>query len=102
MENTLYRLSFNASTAMSNVESVVALALMTIEDLHGEIAARLDIGYTFDADKRQCVIDARTPAGRNLSRILVGMLKREFGDTAFHVERLESQINADRHFSVAA
>jgi len=91
MENTVYKLSFGPAVSMPDVETLFALSVLVIEDLHGETAARLDLGYSMDMNNRKCVIDARTPAGQNLSRVFVGMLKRDQGTDAFRVERIDHQ-----------
>ena len=41
---------------------------------------------------RKCVIDSSTAVGRDLNKLFVGFLQREFGEDAFHVER--SVVNA--------
>jgi hypothetical protein len=88
-DKTVYRYSFVADVPMADVESSLILAGMAIESLHGEAEVRLDGGYILDEAKRVCVIDASTPLGRDLARIFVGFLAREFSSEAFSVERVE-------------
>jgi hypothetical protein len=38
-----------------------------------------------------CVFDAGTPVGRDFNRLFIGFIRREFGEDAFRVERVESK-----------
>jgi hypothetical protein len=64
--------------------------LFAIESLHGESQVRLDASHVFDATRRLCVIDSRTQVGRDLNRIFIGFLRREFGPESVRVERVEA------------
>jgi hypothetical protein len=88
MTDELYRYTFDASTPASEVETSFLLAVMSAESLHGEASVRLDAAHSFDADRRVCVIDAGTPVGRDLNKLFIGLVTREFGAGAFRVERL--------------
>ncbi|MCA9053411.1 MAG: hypothetical protein KDA75_06220 [Planctomycetaceae bacterium] len=83
-----YRYKFAADVEMSEVSASLLLATWTTESLHGEARVRLDSSHAFDAAKRSCVIDAETDVGRDLNRVFVGLLRREFGEMSFRVERL--------------
>jgi hypothetical protein len=48
----------------------------------------LDAGHAFDEKLRMVVIDAGTPVGRDLNRVFVGLMTREFGTGSFRVERV--------------
>ena len=87
MARDLYRYMFAAQTALDDVEASLLLAIWGTESLHGESQVRLDASHFLDAEKRACVIDAGTPVGRDLNRLFVGYLRREFGDQ-FRVEHL--------------
>lgn len=88
MDQPLYRFAFPPPLPMIEVEASLALSLLAVESLHGEAEARLDAGHALDAERRSCVIDAGTPAGRNLIRLFTGFLTREFGEGGFRVERV--------------
>lgn len=87
MTELVYRYTFEAEVVTEEVEATLVLALLAAESLHGEAEVRLDAAHYFDTDRRECVIDAGTPVGRDLARLFVGFLRREFGETAFTVSR---------------
>ena len=43
-----------------------------------------------DGKKRTVVIDAATDVGRDLNRIFIGLITREFGSGSFRVERVRN------------
>jgi hypothetical protein len=88
MTRELYRYSFSAEVPAEEVEATLLLALFGVESLHGEAQTRLDAGHAFDAGRRACVLDASTEVGRDLNRLFVGFVRREFGEGAFRVERV--------------
>jgi hypothetical protein len=90
MLRNVYRYTFPAAVPLAEVESSLLLALWAAESLHGESQVRLDASHLLDVDKRTCVIDAGTPVGRDLNRLFVGYLRREFAG-AFRVEHLAPQ-----------
>jgi hypothetical protein len=88
MAPDVYRYGFSIDVPVEEIESSIVLALLAAESLHGEAQVRLDAAHFFDTDQRACVIDASTPVGRDVNRLFVGFLRREFGEDAFTVERL--------------
>ena len=90
MPSNVYRYKFARTVAMEDVESTVVLAIMAAESLHGEAQTRLDAAHFLDPAMRACVIDAGTPVGRDLNRLFIGFVSREFGPDSFDVERIES------------
>ena len=95
MSNAVYRYRFLGTVPIEEVEVSLLLAVLAAESLHGEAQVRLDAAHTFDAEQRRCVIDATTPVGRDLNRLFVGFLRREFGEEVFAVERLETAPGSD-------
>jgi hypothetical protein len=91
MANEVYRYSFQPQVPVAEVEVSLLLALITTESLHGEAQARLDASHFLDPKKRFCVVDASTAVGRDLNRVFVGFLRREFGEDSFQVERVPSE-----------
>ena len=87
MTKELYRYSFKSNVPIEEVEASLLLAIVATENLHGESEVRLDAAHYFDAAERACVIDASTPVGRDINRLFVGFLNREFGPYAFQVHR---------------
>jgi hypothetical protein len=94
MAGELYRYVFNADVPAEEIEASLLLALFGAESLHGEAQVRLDAAHTFDAKTRTCVIDAETAVGKDLSRLFVGFIGREFGEDSFCVERMNHTAQA--------
>ena len=90
MIKDVYRYGFQPCVPLEEVEASLLLALMATESLHGEAQVRLDAAHYLDVDQRACVIEAGTPVGRDINRLFVGFLRREFGEDAFHVERVDA------------
>jgi hypothetical protein len=90
MSAEVYRYKFAPTIPFAEAESSLVLAIMAAESLHGQAQVRLDAAHAVDADKRSCVIDASTPVGRDLNRLFIGFISREFGPDAFEVERVDS------------
>ena len=78
---------------MEEIEASLVLAIMATESLHGQSDVRLDAAHAFDAAKRTCVIDADTVVGRDLNRLFVGFLSREFGEDTFQVEHVATDVS---------
>jgi hypothetical protein len=91
MAQDLYRYTFAPDVSMEEVEVSLLLATLGVESLHGEAQVRLDAGHYLDTAQRACVIDGSTEVGRDLNRLFVGFLRREFGADAFAVERVRAE-----------
>lgn len=89
MGRDVYKYVFESSIDVTDVEASLLLALLAAESLHGEAQVRLDAAHFLDPAKRACIIDAGTPVGRDVNRLFVGFVTREFGEDAFQVERLD-------------
>jgi hypothetical protein len=87
MARDVYRYTFPPEVSLEEVEASLLLAVWAVESLHGESQVRLDASHLIDSAKRACVIDAGTPVGRDLNRLFVGYIRREFAD-AFRVKHL--------------
>ena len=85
----LYRYKFSETVPLEEVEASLLLAILTAESLHGQAKVRLDAAHYLDPVERACVIDAGTSVGRDVNRLFVGFLNREFGADAFTVHRIE-------------
>ena len=83
MSAEIYRYRFASNVPFEEVESSLVLAIMATESLHGQSQVRLDAGHAVDAEKRSCVIDASTSVGRDLNRLFIGFVSREFGPDAW-------------------
>jgi hypothetical protein len=93
MTRELYRYTFPPHVPLEDIEGTLLLALWGAESLHGETQVRLDAAHLLDRDRRACVIDAGTPVGRDVNRLFVGFVQREFGNEAFRVERVVAPHN---------
>ena len=93
MRREIYRYSFDSSVDIAEVETSLLLALLATESLHGESQVRLEASHALDTDGRTCVIDASGSIGRDLNRLFVGFVRREFGEDAFRVVRLDECAN---------
>jgi hypothetical protein len=91
MAELTYRYAFKDSVPVAELEDTLMLAVIAAESLHGESQARMDVGYSFGAETRSCTIDASTPVGRDLNRLFVGFVSREFGRGSFRVERVAAR-----------
>jgi hypothetical protein len=88
MTRDVYRYEFAEVVPAVEFEATLILSILGVESLHGESQAKMDIEHAFDAKRRVAVIDASTPVGRDLNRLFVGFLTREFGPGSFRVERV--------------
>ena len=96
MRPPIYRFSFDRAVPMDDVEESLVLALLVIQILHGDARSRLAISHAFDRKRRVCIIDATTPEGKDLSKLLVGLLSREYGPDSFVVRPARPRSNARR------
>lgn len=90
MSDLLFKYSFSHDLDMAEVEGAFVLAILATESIHGESDTRLLAEHAMDLTKRTCVVDGSTPIGRDLNRLFVGFLRREFGDDEFSVHRLNA------------
>lgn len=96
MAPSVYRFRFDPKVPIGEVEHTLLICLLAVASLHGDAGARLDVGHHFDRRRRTCVIDGRTPEGRDLAKLLTGFLSREFGAASFAVEPAEPRAGAAR------
>jgi len=88
MPTEVHRYTFHDIVPDEELEQTLLLSVLAVESLHGETRVRLDGRYCLNAKARDCVIDANTAVGRDLNRIFVGFLSREFGPASFRVRRV--------------
>jgi hypothetical protein len=89
MPKEIYKYQFREGVSLRDIEETLLLAVLAAESLHGQSRVRLDAGYCLEESKRACVIDAATDVGRDINRLFTGFAIGEFGEDAFHVERVE-------------
>jgi hypothetical protein len=83
-----FKYVFDAAVDAADIETSLLLAMLAAESLHGESQVRLEAAHAWDAEGRTCVLDAGGDVGRDLNRLFVGFIRREFGEDSFHVERV--------------
>jgi len=84
----MYKYSFAPTVDMPDIEASFLLAVLATESLHGEAEVRLEARHAMDVDRRTCVIDAGNSVGRDLNRLFVKFVGREFGEDAFTVREV--------------
>jgi hypothetical protein len=87
MNGDVFRFQFDTDVPLDEAESSLHLALFAAEGLFGQARVRLDAGYDLDPMSRSLVIDVSTEVGASVARIFTGLLVREFGESAFEVDR---------------
>jgi len=92
MTREVHRYTFDDIVPAEELEQTLLLSILAVESLHGESRVRLDGRYCLNARARECSIDAGTAVGRDLNRIFVGFLCREFGSTSFRVRRVTESL----------
>jgi hypothetical protein len=93
MKYEAYRYSFPPGPPFEDVEAALLLAILAAESLHGESQVHLDATFVVCAEHRQCAIESTSTVGRDLNRLFVGFLRREFGDHSFHISRLQIELS---------
>lgn len=82
---TTYRYEFSRRVVPSSVESSLIVAVWCLESLHGESQVLMDGRYDWRKDERVLYIDADTEVGRDLNKLFLGLILREFDDQMFTV-----------------
>lgn len=90
----VYRYEFVDFVPVEEIESSLLLAVWSCEAIHGEAQVRLDAAHFLEPSQRACVIDANTPVGKDINRLFVSFLRREFGADAFQVRRVTQPVEA--------
>ena len=79
MDSEPYRYRFNPDVDIDEVGATLTLSILAVEGLHGQSQVQLEAHHSFDAVNRTCLIDASGEVGRDLNRLFLGFLNREFG-----------------------
>ncbi|MCC6425921.1 MAG: hypothetical protein IT435_03775 [Phycisphaerales bacterium] len=89
MTHEAYRYVLCRPIPFPEVLSTLDLALIAAESLHGAERTRLDARFASDTRLLTLVIDANTPVGQTLNQVFLGFARREFGEKALRVERID-------------
>lgn len=95
------RFRFDAAVPLEDVAASLLLARWGAEGLHGEAAVQLDAPHRLDAARRECVFETATAPGRDLARLFLAFLRREFAPTLYRVERLPAEAAGPAELAVA-
>ena len=85
MKTEAYRYEFKKGSHLRDARYAFLLAKVAAEGLHGTACMEMDVCHHFDQQRRTCVIDARSDAGRDVALIFTNILRHEFGADAFKV-----------------
>ena len=88
MHQERLRITFDAALPLEDIAASLLLARWATESLHGEAVVVLEARHHLDARHHTCVVETNHPAGRDLVRMFVGFLRREFKPSQYRVERL--------------
>lgn len=102
MSDQVYRYALCRPVPFPEILATLDLALIAVESLHGQERARLDARYSSDAGKKVVVIDATTPVGQALNQIFTGFARREFGEHAFRIDRIDQAVSTSAAVGTAA
>jgi len=83
--------TFEPHVPLADAEMSLHLAMFALEGLAGRVRVRLDASYQVDAENHVIRIDGSTRVGQMIARVFAGLLFREFGEDAFHIERVQPQ-----------
>jgi len=88
MSTTVFRFRFRSPADLAEAETTLHLSILAAEGLFGEARTRTDVSYRVSAPDTGLLIDASTPTGVAVVRILTAFLSREFGAGGFSVGRV--------------
>ena len=86
-----YRFRFAGGITNQQIEERLFLAATNTENVFGEAAMRLDASFRFDRAQRICLIDRGTAVGRQLAKLFISYISKDFGDDAYTVERVADE-----------
>jgi hypothetical protein len=89
MDRLVYRYNFAKHIPVDDIEDSLMIAALAAEALHGRAAMKQDASFCLNKKTRICTIDAETPVGCDIARILTTFITKGYGERAFTVERTE-------------
>ena len=89
MNRLVYNYSFSKHVPVDDIEDSLMIAALAAEALHGRASMKQDASFCLNKKTRVCVVDAETPVGCDIARILTTFITRGYGERAFTVERTE-------------
>ena len=91
-----YRYTFRQSVPILGALALLDEAITNAESIYGTERVRLDARFAEDTARGVLVIDATTEVGQTVNQLFVGLVRREFGDTAFTISRCRSAMQPRR------
>lgn len=79
---------FHEWVPMNGVGQTLVFALMAVQDIYGPDRVESGLWRCCDEKAREVWIDPSTEAGSACSRLFAGLIRREFGETAFTHSRV--------------
>jgi hypothetical protein len=93
MTKELYRYAFHPHVPLEEIAASLLLAVWGAVNLHGENRVAADAAHSLDPNRRACVIDAGTPAGRDVNRLFAHFVRRELSADCYRVDRIVADPN---------
>ncbi len=78
-----------SNVPLTEAEMSLHLAMFAVEGLAGRARVRMDASYRIDEGGHAILVGAGNRVGRMIARVFAGLLHREFGEEAFHIERVD-------------
>jgi len=89
MNRLVYNYSFSKHIPVDDLEDSLMIAALAAEALHGRAAMKQDAYFCLDKKARTCVVDAETPVGCDIAKILSTFVTKGYGESSFKIERVE-------------
>lgn len=86
---TQHRFEFKHDVLFRDVESILQVALLSIEGVHGAAAVRMHAAWQRDRENSSVTIDTSTPVGEAVARAFSSLASREFGETSYAVSVID-------------
>ena len=93
MVRSVYKFNFDKRVPVNDIEDSLMLAALAAESLHGRAAMKIEASFCLNKRHRTCIIDAETPIGGDIARILTAFITKGYGEASFDVERTEERID---------
>lgn len=90
-----HEFTIHGDAPFTDVESLLQLAIFSIEGLFGAAAVRMSVAYVLDDETRTVTIGTDTVAGDATAKAFTSLLIREIGERAFSVRRIDDGDDGD-------
>lgn len=88
MHGRTHELKFTGLAPFRDIESLLQVAVFSIEGLFGASQIRMSVAYERDAETRTITIGTATCAGDALAKAFISLCTRELGEAAFTVTEI--------------